>query len=309
MPERVALVTGAAGFIGRSVARALADQGFVVHGLGHGAPSDTVLRSSGITHWSTGAVGRESLERWGNRPDVVIHCAGPGTVAAVSRDPLEDFSRTVRGTAELLDYLNRQAGDSKVVFCSSAAVYGQADPSPIRVDRVPKPISAYGFHKLLMEQLMAEWSTCFGLRVAVVRLFSVYGEGLRKQLLWDASRKFRMSKATFGGTGAETRDWVHVNDAVRLLLLAAEQASTECPVVNGGTGVGPTVAEVLQHLANCLHLGPTTVPRFSGELRSSDPLHLCADIGIARSWGWRPEIDWRTGIERYASWYTRDGDE
>ena len=141
----------------------------------------------------------------------------------------------------------------------------------------------------------------FGVASIVLRLFSVYGAGMRKQLLWDAANRLESGSAMFGGTGRELRDWLHVEDAAALIERAGGLASRECPVINGGTGVGTPVSEVLAGLASAL--GTTAVPRFSGEKRPGNPELLVADVTKATAAGWRAEIDWKEGVRGYAAWF------
>ena len=143
--------------------------------------------------------------------------------------------------------------------------------------------------------------TAKGARAAIVRLFSVYGEGLRKQLLWDACGKIFSGNAQFGGTGRESRDWLHVDDAARLLAVAGEWASVECPVVNGAAGTAVSTRDVICELRDALR--PSGDIGFDGIVRSGDPAHYWADIGKARQWGWAPSVGWKEGVRRYADWY------
>lgn len=304
MGHLIALVTGAGGFIGRHVAGSLRLKGMVVHGIGHGTPSPAQLADWGISRWVTGDISKDVLKAWGEQPHVVYHCAGAGTVSAVGRDPLDDFSRSVVGTAELLDYLRQRAPTAPVVLASSAAVYGHASDQPLKESTPAKPISPYGFHKLAQELLCAEWALHYGLRCSLVRLFSVYGPELRKQLLWDACNKLSSNAGLFGGTGEERRDWVHVTDTVDLLHLAAKIASPDCIAINGGTGSAPCVAEVLVYLSRVLGTAP---PRFSGERRPGDPVVLRADAAMAVELGWRARISWQDGIREYAEWFMKNG--
>jgi UDP-glucose 4-epimerase len=154
----------------------------------------------------------------------------------------------------------------------------------------------------MAEQMVVSYSRQFGISSAIVRLFSVYGCGLRKQLLWDACRKFAGDEYVFMGTGDEVRDWLHVDDAAELLLAAAEHASVECPTVNGGSGVGVTVRQVLLHLGSCLS-DSSPAPVFSGTKRTGDPSRYVADIEASLSWGWLPKTNWELGVSEYARWW------
>jgi UDP-glucose 4-epimerase len=154
----------------------------------------------------------------------------------------------------------------------------------------------------MAEQLVTSYARQFGTSTAIVRFFSVYGSELRKQLLWDACRKFANRDDQFMGTGDEIRDWLHVEDASELLLTAAEHASPECPVVNGGSGKGITVREVLIHLGSCI-LRPDFFPSFTGVERPGNPTSYIADIEASMSWGWFPKISWEQGMREYAKWW------
>jgi UDP-glucose 4-epimerase len=220
-------------------------------------------------------------------------------------DPIADFERTVVTTAHVLEYVRTSAPSCRVVYPSSVSVYGTVEELPIREDCQAAPISQYGVHKLMAEQMVASYSRQFGTSAAIVRLFSVYGCGLRKQLLWDACCKFAKHDHVFMGTGDEVRDWLHVEDAAELLCAAVEHASPECPTVNGGSGVGTTVRDVLVHLGKCLPTAGWT-PTFSGVQRAGDPSRFVANIDGSKAWGWSPKRDWKQGLEEYAAWWVRN---
>jgi UDP-glucose 4-epimerase len=172
---------------------------------------------------------------------------------------------------------------------------------PISEDAPLHPISPYGQAKLAIEQLCAQYGREHGLELAVVRLFSIFGRGLRKQLFWDACRKFCAGDGCFGGTGEERRDWLHVDDAVRLINAASMRASAMVPIVNGGGGQSIKVRDALTQLRALL---PAPVPEitFSGNARAGDPSGYEADITRARAWGWAPARAFSEGLADYISW-------
>jgi UDP-glucose 4-epimerase len=136
----------------------------------------------------------------------------------------------------------------------------------------------------MAEQLCCSFGRHHQVRTAIVRFFSVYGPELRKQLLWDASLLITRGENGFFGTGEEQRDLIHVTDAVSLVMAAAGHASTACPTVNGGTGVGVQVREVLAELFRTF--GRPDVPVFFEQARAGDPPVYIASTERARSWGW-----------------------
>ena len=302
-PRRV-LVTGANGFLGRHVARQFALKGCLVIGIGHGTWDRPEWEQWGLSQWHRADITLATLHEHGANPSTIIHCAGGGSVAFSQSHPLGDFRSTVETTAHVLEYIRSTAPSCRLVYPSSASVYGTVKELPIQETYAPAPISQYGVHKLIAEQLIASYARQFGVAAAIVRLFSVYGPGLRKQLLWDACERFSRGGNTFMGTGEEVRDWLHVDDAAELMYVADEHADTGCSIVNGGRGEGPTVSEVIHHLA--AQLDNTALPVFSGTMRSGDPVRFVASIEAAALWGWKALRPWTEGVAEYADWWKKN---
>lgn len=295
------LVTGSAGFLGRHVARSVASSSNTrVVGLGHGRAGED-LSGWGIADWQEGQVTLESLRALKVPPSVIFHCAGGASVAASIEDPVGDFRRTVDSTLAVLEFARLSPTPVKVVLPSSASVYGAAHRLPSQIDDPLAPVSPYGLHKKFAEDLSRSYARQYGVPVAIVRLFSVYGPGLRKQLLWDACARLGRGDGAFAGDGYETRDWLHVQDAADLMILAAHHASPDHPVVNGAAGEAVTVRAVVETLARYLPGAPA--PTFSGKRRPGDPVHYLADISEAAAWGWAPRRGLDEGLHDYAHWY------
>ena len=302
MAGATVVITGAHGFLGRHAARIFAGRGYSVVGIGHGNWSRADWESWGLSDWHQADVTLEFLRRFAGAPYAILHCAGSGSVGFSVAQPFEDFQRTVATTAHVLEYVRLDSPATRVVYPSSASVYGRAETFPIREDCRLAPIAPYGAHKRMAEELLAFHARWFQAAVSVVRFFSVYGCGLQKQLLWDACRKLTAGDRVFMGTGDEIRDWLHVDDAAELLLLAVERASPECPTANGGTGEGVRVRELLNHVAQSLCPSRPSV-EFSGVASAWDPECYIADPTRAISWGWRPQRQWRKSVAEYVAWW------
>jgi UDP-glucose 4-epimerase len=292
-------ITGARGFIGRHLARECASRGHRVHGIGHGSWLDAERNAWGITGWLNSEVtsaGLDVLASQQGSPDVLFHLAGGSSVGASVAAPREDFARTVVATAELVEWLRTRAPATRVVAASSAAVYGDGWDAPIPVTAAVRPCSPYGAHKAAMETMLAGHARSFGLRFAIVRLFSVYGPGLEKQLLWDLCTRLAAGHAqiTLGGTGDEVRDFVYIADAARLLANAAESAGVDCPVFNGGRGVAVSVRRLAEALI-CAWPARVTLG-FSGESRSGDPRRLVAEVAACGAIAPPQWVDLESGL-------------
>lgn len=302
--SKLAFVTGAAGFLGRHVARNLVADGWRVAGLGHSCWREGEWQSFGLSCWHTSTVTLDSLrsllESEGT-PQAIFHCAGGSSVTRSVEHPREDFQRTVGSTVEVLEFSRLHASKAKVIYPSSAAVYGATQLLPIPEDAPCAPISPYGLHKRMVEMLCMSYAENWHVPVAVVRFFSLYGVGLCKQLLWDAACKAHAGGFTFFGCGEEQRDWLHVSDAAVLLQLAERHAGVHCPIVNGGSGSGVTVRDLLQHVGTCWT--PPVSPCFTGKSRVGDPSHLVADCARSREWGFKPAVNLETGLSAYIQWF------
>jgi UDP-glucose 4-epimerase len=299
-------ITGAAGFMGRHLARALADAGQAVHGIGHGALTDSEKQSLGLRTWLNGEIDANNLNALAAHglPSKVFHLAGGSSVGLSIAQPLEDFSRNVASTARLLEWLRTSSPESLVVAVSSAAVYGADHRGPILESAAPAPMSPYGRHKLMMEQLCQSHAETFGMRTLVVRLFSVYGPELRKQLLWDVCSRLQQGEQTLvlGGTGAEIRDWTDVRDVARLLTVIADQPQPETfHIINGGSGRGTSVAEITGMLVR--NWGADVAVRYSGVVRPGDPPSLLADDALLRRLPFNWQMRLEQGIADYVKWF------
>jgi UDP-glucose 4-epimerase len=298
---KIALVTGGLGFLGYRVAQRLNKAGFEVHGIGNGSQYRGRLKNFPFVSWKDRPVSLENLREFEFKPDVIFHSGGGASVADSFLKPREDFLRTVDSTSCVLEFIKDHSPNCRMIYPSSVAVHGLHQPVPIRTVSPLSPVSPYGQHKLIAEELCRMYSKVYGLKHSVIRFYSIYGENLRKQLLWEACRRFTSTKdpVEFWGTGSEVRDWLYVDDAAELVmsLVMAENPPT---VVNGGSGVGVKVEDVLRQLAT--FLGYKNEIFFNGKIRVGDPQYYVADMG-ENDLDWRPKTPLAVGLERLANWF------
>ena len=272
-------------------------------GVGHGSWTADEARSFGVHRWIDTDITIDALMRLDlSEPvDSIVHCAGSGAVSYSYAEPWNDFQRATVTTAAVLEWIRRQSYRPRLVFVSSAAVYGDHGDTDMMETSVRSPISPYGFHKLSAEMLCESSSRFFEIPITIVRLFSVYGDGLRKQLLWDAMKKFSSDQDLFFGTGHELRDWLHVDDAAELLTAAAMTPQSRFEIFNGANQQA-TTAYVLQQMAAASF--PGISPRFNGEAHKGNPRRLTADCSHPHNIiNWMPKINLEEGLSRYVAWY------
>jgi UDP-glucose 4-epimerase len=299
-------ITGAKGFIGRHLSQYLANNANLVLGIGHGAwPSELAIQN-GISYWINGEI--EDSNLWqllehSGKPDTIFHLAGGSSVGFSLQSPKEDFYRTVASTATLLDWIRIFTPKTKLVVISSAAVYGNTAIQPITEIGRYTPYSPYGFHKRTLELLCESYTQNFDLLISIVRLFSIYGPGLYKQLIWDLC--CRLSHAPvqleMQGTGKELRDWLYITDAVKILATVCQHQTQPFAIINGGTGFGTSVRDVVSRVCQAWHLSPQI--HFSGKNRLGDPQQLVADITELQKLGVEIEYTLDLGVAAYVDWF------
>jgi UDP-glucose 4-epimerase len=303
--SKTILITGASGFLGTYLADAASKEGYRLIGIDLRAP----LRPHLWAGFATSSLENADLEQLlkGHTLAAVCHLAGGASVASSVNDPYGDFSSLLPGTARIALYLIKQQPQAQVFFFSSAAVYGNPNELPITEQTPLQPISPYGIHKSLAESLLANYSRALGLKATIFRIFSVYGPGLGKQLIYDVSMRairaaaIGQSTICLFGTGLESRDFLYVEDVCQAVLTVLAHPSNEnLALYNLGSGVESTVAEV----ANCLvkHLNINVAITFDGQVPKGDPLNWRADISKLSKLGFAPKFTINDGLKQVAEW-------
>ncbi len=300
-PETV-LITGVAGFIGRYVSRFFSEQNMNVVGIDYAAPENAPLNNLNSYH----RLKLPSLELnqilKNSNPQICVHCAGTASIGLSMTDPHSDFYGNAVLTFEVLNSLRLDSPDCRFVFLSSAAVYGNPPSLPIRETHPTAPISPYGFHKLEGEKICAEFSNVYGLNTAILRIFSAYGPGLRRQVIWDICQKaLTQTNVKLQGTGNESRDFIHALDIARAIFEISYSAPLQGEIYNLASGEEITIAELSAMVLETLeYKGPS--PQFDGFVSDGTPLNWCADITKLKDMGFNVQVPFKRGIQVFVNW-------
>jgi UDP-glucose 4-epimerase len=270
LASRRVLVTGGCGFVGSHLVRRLVQMGSRVTSLG-GNPNEAQQLDG--ARYIFGDISRDTLQSVGFVPDTIFHLAGGASVAASMADPPADFLITVFSSVLLLDFLRTYWSQSQLVYVSSAAIYGEAEHKKASHDLSCLPISPYGVHKKQVESLLLDHARMYQTRSVIVRPFSVYGPGLRKQLLWDAMQKASRSCFEF--------------------------------FYNAGTCRAVSVRDVLAELFRAA--GIDREPAFLGMRKEGDPDRLVADDSAEGLLGPLFLTPLSEGLLAYVNWYFQRG--
>lgn len=273
-PEQRWLITGATGFVGSVVSKEAAARGFRVIGVSrraHGAAFETI-------DWTQGAdaVAR-IMER--HQPHFVFHAAGSSSVGSSMEDPGADFQASVGTWAALLEGVRRSGLRPVIVLPSSAAVYGNPVSLPVPEGAPLRPVSPYGWHKLMAETLALSYADTFGITIIIARLFSVLGGRQRRLLAFELFERLARESGPLRlmGTGRETRDFLDADDLGAALVDLAMIPQIASPlIVNVASGAEISTLALAQHLVDMC--APGREVTCQGLPRPGDPLRWRADV-------------------------------
>jgi dTDP-glucose 4,6-dehydratase/UDP-glucose 4-epimerase len=233
--------------------------------------------------------------------DVCINCSGSANVGFSFEEPEIDFCLNVLNVQKILNAILRYNRDCKFVNFSSAAVYGNPNYLPINEKHEVNPLSPYGLHKLQSELLLSGYHNYYGLKTCSLRVFSVYGPGLKKQLFWDLFQKgLKSSTVELFGSGNESRDFIHIDDllnVIHLVIIGSDFSGEVLNVANGSQITIKTVTDLFkQFFSNNVEY------IFSGNPKLGDPLNWEADISKIKKLGYKQSIDFENGVKSVVSW-------
>lgn len=302
--QKIIFITGAHGFIGRNSAKHFNDAGWYVIGIGLGDWNGKKFQDCGIHEWHHGIITEELLLSINKKPDVILHCAGGSSVGFSVEHSREDYEMTVGSTKNVLEFIRLNCPETRLIYPSSAGVYGQKEDILIKESDILNPISPYGQHKKIVEELCREYSDKYSINISIVRLFSVYGPGLQKQLFWDACNKILSdgNEMKFFGTGLEKRDWIYITDVVELFLILAK-SKNKFEVLNGGSGIGISVQDILIRLLKLFGVNKEII--FNNIIKKGDPRFLIADTSSVKNIGWQTKISLDDGIKKYVIYFKK----
>jgi len=237
--------------------------------------------------------------------EVVFHqAAQPGVRVSIS-DPFKTYSTNINGTLNVL-LASRDAGVKKMVYASSSSVYGNDVSRPTNEDCETKPISPYGVSKLATEHYCRVCGELYGLKIVMLRYFTVFGPRQRPDM---AIRKFAGLMSSGGsakiyGDGEQTRDFTFISDAVDANILAMEKSAADGEKLNIGGGSSVTVNQVLSRMRKYFPDSPT--PMYQ-DVQQGDVDHTLSDNSKAgRLLGWKPSVDFDEGLKEFMDWYLAD---
>ena len=293
------IIIGSQGFIGSHLCNYFIAKGYNVYG------ADIVETPVNINYTYT-KLSRLSTE-WEtllaeNKIDVCINAAGSGNVAYSVAHPLIDFEANTLDVIKILDAIRKHQPTCKYVHISSAAVYGNPTSLPIKETDLLNPISPYGYHKMMSEIICKEYHHLFGLNIAIVRPFSVFGNGLRKQLLWDICTKLKQNDTiTLFGTGNETRDFIHISDLVLLIDLVIAKSHFKADVYNAASGSETSIKFIASIFEN--NFASNKKINFGSEPKKGDPLNWKADVSKLLEIGFISSTNFEKELINYANWF------
>lgn len=233
--------------------------------------------------------------------EVCVNCSGAASVPDSMQHPYRDFLLNTANVYAMLNAIRQHCSDCKFINLSSAAVYGNPQSLPITEAMPLAPMSPYGRHKVMAEDVLREFAEEFGVKTCSLRIFSAFGIGLRKQIFWDMNKKMtNTDEAIFWGTGDESRDFIHVQDIAQVVELCICRADFRGEAVNVANGVQTTVREAVELFAGLKKY--TGKISFNGHVREGDPRFWEADVRVLKEWGYRQTVTLEQGLKDYIVW-------
>jgi nucleoside-diphosphate-sugar epimerase len=305
------LITGVAGFIGSSLARAVLARGDKVRGIDNLSTGkrDNVADVSGqIDFREADLLDLDAVHDACRGVDYVFHEAAIPSVPKSVLDPLGSNRANVDATVHLL-IAARDAKVKRVVYAASSSAYGDTPTLPKHEGMPPKPISPYAVAKLASEYYMKSFYRCYGLETVCLRYFNIFGprqdptspySGVLAKFI---TQMLQGEQPTVFGDGTQSRDFTYIDNVVEANLLAARAPASQAAgeVFNVATGTRVDLNETFQLLKKIIG--------YKGELkyapeRAGDVKHSLADLSLTeKHLGYKPKVSFEEGLRRTVEWY------
>lgn len=302
------LVTGGAGFIGSHLVDELVENGAevtVVDDLSSGRKSNLKKSIDQIEFIEEDIRNLEEPSIIPQNTSLVFHLAANASVPTSVNNPSYDYEVNSSGTFKLLEQC-RKKDIEKIIYSSSAAVYGEPLYTPIDESHPLNPISPYGASKLCGEKMGFAFSNTYGLSFSALRIFNVYGPRQGKYVMHDFAKKLEKNPECLHvlGTGSQKRSFCYISDAIDAFLLLAEKGEEEVFNLAGEDLI--KIGDLARLMVS--KLSPETKIRYKGESWTGDIQNLVADISKIKQEGFEPKVTLKDGIEKLIEHYRLNKD-
>jgi UDP-glucose 4-epimerase len=299
--KEIILITGVTGFIGRYLSNFLYKCNFDIIGFGKTAiensPGNYFLEYSNdlsIQNFSK-VISDYNIS-------CIIHCAGRSSVAESYRDPEDDYLSGPHLTQKLLNCIRLNPKNTRFLFFSSAAVYGNPKILPLSEESAIRPISNYGYNKYLSEITCLQYNKIYNIPTTIVRVFSAYGIGLKRQVIWDIVKKLQESKTIImKGTGQETRDFIHIQDICEAIYCILTKSDFSNDIYNLASGTETSIKEITNKIISILS-NDNIKFNFDNNNPNGNPLFWKSDISKIQRLGFKSKITIEDGLKQYLKW-------
>jgi UDP-glucose 4-epimerase len=287
------LITGAAGFLGSSLANQLSREGHLIRGLDDLSSGDPKALGPDV-HFTRGDMNdRPKLWTLLQEVDVVYHLAARVSVPESVLYPRDYNDVNVGGTVALMEAM-RDVGVRRVVLASSGAVYGDLGDQPLKESITPNPRSPYAVSKLAAEYYVRTIGGLWGIETVSLRIFNAYGPGQHLPASHPPVVPHYLKQAQRGGTlvahgdASQTRDYVYVDDVVSGMVAAATAPNIDGMVINIGSGKETSISELIKCVQDVTGSNAEVIynPKTSGGVS-----RLCADLALAKE-----KLNYRSSI-------------
>ncbi len=296
------LIIGSKGFIGSHALRYFQALGHLVYG------GDVVHDYTSENYFLIDASNADFKQLFASHSfDWVLNCSGAASVPDSVKNPMRDFELNTHNVYKMLNALHSTNQKAKFINLSSAAVYGNPPSLPITETQALKPISPYGQHKMYSEQICTQFYTFHNMRTISLRVFSAYGEGLKKQFFWDLFQKTKQNNTIeLWGTGNESRDYIYIRDLVQAVECVFLNARFEGQAINVANGSEVPIKLAAETFMQFFH--QAIILNFNQQTRVGDPVNWCADNSLLKSLGYKPQFSLETGLKNYFTWLQNELD-
>tara|TARA_B100000242_G_scaffold291655_1_gene265366 strand:+ start:473 stop:1411 length:939 start_codon:yes stop_codon:yes gene_type:complete len=243
------------------------------------------------------------------KPNFVLFCCGTSSVTDSVIEPSKDFKGSVILLEYVLETIRKFSLDSKLLFFSSAAVYGSPKFYEKLSEESPKnPISPYGFNRLFCENLLAQYRSLYSLQSVSLRIFSAYGDELQTRIFWDFAESIRKdNKIKVKCPPNVTRDFIHITDLCKAVKLIIDNYKFDglSHSINIASGESTSIKKVTSIFKNNPFYDEDLEIEFSKNFRKGDPINWEADISKLEKLSFKTSVSIEEGLSSYISWYKK----